>query len=59
MKDDIELLKSTASQTKEIKARLVEKIKAAVNSALGSDAVYHVFVDFKEGNAEFQLFGRL
>jgi hypothetical protein len=59
MNKDIALLKAEAAQFSEAKAKLSEKIKNAVNAALGADAVNGVLVKASKDGIEFEIFGKL
>lgn len=59
MKDDIALLQSASGQVSEAESKLAEKIKTAVNLALGADAVAYVLVRASNGKVIFDISGKL
>ena len=59
MNEDLVLLKSASVQVAEQKVKIAEKIKTAVNLALGTNAVDYVSVEVSKENIIFQLVGKL
>ena len=59
MNEDLVLLKSASVQVAEQKVKIAEKIRTAVNSALGTNAVNYVSVEVSKEKIVFQLMGKL